>query len=94
LTITQKKQLQLENQEEKKIPTTAKLQPKVQNPQIQYQNKNKNYKPNNNTYHKIHKSNQRAKREKIASFIHKLPQKHRGKKNFERSIINCWGSSG
>jgi hypothetical protein len=78
---------------QKKIPTTQNYNPKFGTQKSNKKIKNKNYKPSNNKFHKIHKSNQRAKGEKITSFIHKPPQKHRGKKKkFEHSITNCWGS--
>jgi hypothetical protein len=94
LTITQNTQLQSENQREKKIPTTTKLQSKVQNPQIQYKNKNKNYKPSNNTYRKIHKSNQRAKGGKQLHISYTNHHKSIGAKKNLRAALPIVGTVG
>ena len=74
LTITQNTQLQSQNQGKKKNTNHHKTTNKGSELINLIKNKNKNYNPSNNTYHKIHKSNQRAKeKKKIASFIHKPP---------------------
>ena len=65
--MTQNTQLQSQNQGEKKYQPPQNYKQRFKTHKSN-KNKNKNYNPSNNTYHKIHKSNQRAKEEKNCIF--------------------------
>jgi hypothetical protein len=80
---------------EKKYQPPQNYNPRFRTHKSNKINKNKNYKPSNNTYHKIHKSNQRAKGEKNCIFYTQTTTEAQGqKKNLSAAspIVGAVGS--
>jgi hypothetical protein len=95
LTITQNTQLQSQNQGKIYIYTNHhKSTNKGSKPINPLKKKKKNYNLSNNTYHKIHKSNQRAKEKKNCIFYTQTTIKAQGVKKISSATSPIVGEVG